>query len=386
MKRYVRIFAMVLGLAALSAAGFIFVYVRPLAVEVARWEEDVPIQVYGLGTVEARIASDVGFEVDNTLIELDADHGDRVAKGEVLARLHQREQEARVAKAAAAVSQAEADLQRARAQVEEAEAVLAQRRQVNWRKQELVKQRVVSVEAAEEAQTDVDVAAAQLAVARSEVGVAEAALADARAAYRLEQVMLEHHTLFAPYDAVVVERHKELGTVLASGERVFTLVDPDTVWVLAYVDEARAGGLQIGQPAEIRLRSLPGQVFPAHVVRIGIESDRVSEERRVYVAFERIPANFHLNEQAEALITTARLEHALLVPQTAVERFDGTSGRVWTVENGRLGRREARFGRRMLDGRLELVDGLPEDAEVIVGSPFGLREGRQAAVAREVAS
>jgi HlyD family secretion protein len=373
-------------LAALAAAGFFFLYMRPLAVEVVQLEEDVPIQVYGLGTVEARIASDVGFEVDNTLVELDADHGDRVAKGEVLARLHQREQEARVAKAAAAVSQAEADLQRARAQVEEAEAVLAQKRQVNWRKQELVKQRVVSVEAAEEAQTDVDVAAAQLAVAGSEVGVAEAALADARAAYRLEHVMLEHHTLFAPYDAVVVERHKELGTVIASGERVFTLVDPDTVWVLAYVDEARAGGLQIGQPAEIRLRSLPGQVFPAHVVRIGIESDRVSEERRVYVAFERIPANFHLNEQAEALITTARLEHALLVPQTAVERFDGTSGRVWTVENGRLGRREARFGRRMLDGRLELVDGLPEDAEVIVGSPFGLREGRQAAVTREVAS
>lgn len=386
MTPYLRALAIVVGLAALGAAVFLFLFLRPLAVEVARLEEDVPVQVYGLGAVEARIASDVGFEVGNTLVELDADHGDRVAKGQVLARLHQREQEARVAKAAAAVSQAEADLKRARAQVEEAEAVLAQKRQVNWRKQELVKQHVVSVEAAEEAQTDVDVAAAQLAVARSEVAVAEAALADARAAHRLEQVMLEHHTLIAPYDAVVVERHKELGTVLAPGERVFTLVDPDTVWVLAYVDEARAGGLQIDQPAEIRLRSLPGQVFPGHVVRIGIESDRVSEERRAYIAFDRIPDEFHLHEQAETLITTARLEHALLVPQTAVEGFDGTSGMVWTVEDGRLGRREARFGRRTLDGRLELVDGLPEDAEVVVGWPFGLREGRQATVTTEAAS
>lgn len=386
MKRYLRALAIVAGLAALGAAVFLFLFLRPLAVEVARLEEDVPVQVYGLGTVAARIVSDVGFEVDNTLVELDADHGDRVAKGEVLARLHQREQEARVAKAGAAVSQAEADLKRARARVEEAEAVLAQKRQVNWRKQELVKQHVVSVEAAEEAQTDVDVAAAQLAVARSEVAVAEAALADARAAHRLEQVMLEHHTLTAPYDAVVVERHKELGTVLAPGERVFTLVDPDTVWVLAYVDEARAGGLQVGQPAQIRLRSLPDQVFPGQVVRIGIESDRVSEERRVYIAFERIPANFHLNEQAEALITTARLEHALLVPQTAVEGFDGTSGRVWTVEDGRLGRREARFGRRTLDGRLELAGGLPEGAKVVVDLPSGLREGRQATVTGEAAS
>lgn len=249
-----------------------------------------------------------------------------------------------------------------------------------------MKQDVVSVETAEEAQTDVDVAAAQLAVARSEVAVAEAALADARAAHSLEQVMLEHHTLSAPYDALVVERRKELGTVLAPGERVFTLIDPDTVWVLAYVDEARSGGLRVGQPAQIRLRSLPRQTFPGHVARIGIESDRVSEERRIYIGFDRIPDDFHLHEQAEALITTARLERSLLVPQTAVDKFDGRSGLVWTVEDGRLVRREARFGRRTLDGRLELVDGLPKDAEVVVGLPFGLREGRQAAVASEVTS
>lgn len=386
MKRHVRILAVVLGLATLAVAGFLFLYMRPLGVEVARIEKDVPIQVYGLGTVEGRVVSDLGFEVANTLSELHVDHGDPVDEGQVLARLHQTEQQAQVAKSAAAVTQAEADLKRARARVEEAEAVLAQKRQVNWRKQELVRQDVVSVEVAEEAQTDVDVAAAQLAVARSEVAVTEAVLANARAEHELEQVMLEHHTLVAPHDGIVVERHKELGTVLAPGERVFTLVDPDTVWVLVYVDEARAGDLRVGQPAEIRLRSLPRRVFSGHVARIGIESDRVSEERRVYIAFDRIPEDFHLHEQAEAVITTARLEHALLVPQTAVEGFDGTSGMVWSVEDGRLVRREARFGSRTLDGRLELVGGLPEEGEVVSNRPFGLREGRWATTAGEAAS
>jgi HlyD family secretion protein len=386
MKRYVRIFAVVLGLVALGAAGLAFVYVRPLAVEVARWEEDVPVQVYGLGTVEARIVSDMAFEVDNTLVELHADHGDRVAKGDVLARLHQEEQEARVAKAAAERSRTAADLEMAQARVEQAAAVLAQKQQANRRRQGLVGRGGVSEEEAEAAQTEEAVAGAELVVARSDVAVAEAELANAQAQLRLEQVMLEHYTLTAPYDAIVVERHKELGTVLAPGERVFTLADPDTVWVLAYVDEARAGGLRVGQPAQIQLRSLPSRTFRGHVARIGIESDRVSEERRVYIAFDRIPDDFHLHEQAEALITTARLERSLLVPQTAVEKFDGTSGMVWTVEDGRLARHEARFGRRTLDGRLELVDGLREDAEVVVDLPFGLREGRRATVASEAAS
>jgi HlyD family secretion protein len=122
------------------------------------------------------------------------------------------------------------------------------------------------------------------------------------------------------------------------------------------------------------------------VTRIGIESDRVSEERRLFIAFDRIPEDFHLHEQAEALITTARLEHALLVPQTAVEGFDGTSGMVWTVEDGLLVRREARFGRRTLEGRLEIVNGLPEDAAVVADLPFGLREGRRATTTGEAAS
>lgn len=386
MRRHFRRAAVVLGLAALGVAGFLFLYLRPHAVEVVRWEEDVPIQVYGLGTVEGRIVSEVGFEVGNTLIELHADHGDLVAKGDVLARLHQTEQEARVAKAAATVSQAAADLESARARVARAEAVLAQRETVNQRRQELVTRKVVSVEAAEEAQMEVQVAAAEVAVAESEVAVAEAALADAQAAHRLEQVMLEHHTLVAPYDAVVVERRKELGTVLAPGERVFTLVDPNTVWMLAYVDEARAGGLEVGQPAEIRLRSLPRQRFPGQVARIGIESDRVSEERRVYVAFERIPEDFHLHEQAEVLITTARLDEALLVPQVAVEGFDGSRGIVWTVQEGRLARHEVGFGERSLDGRLAIADDLPAGAQVVAEPSGGLREGRRAVVVDGAAS
>src|SRR3546814_2000313 len=74
---------------------------RPLPVEVVRTTDRVPVEVFGLGTVEARILSRVGFEVGAALVELTADHGDRVKQGEVLARLHSGEQEARVAKAKA---------------------------------------------------------------------------------------------------------------------------------------------------------------------------------------------------------------------------------------------------------------------------------------------
>ncbi|HRY24902.1 MAG: efflux RND transporter periplasmic adaptor subunit [Geminicoccaceae bacterium] len=379
-SRLVRLLLALLALGATALAIFLFVFMRPLPVEVARPASQVPIEVFGLGTVEARILSEIGFEVGAALVELNADHGDRVRQGDILARLHGAEQEARVARARAGVVNAEAAVQRMDAAVGRAEAVLAQRAQTNRRRRELVARQAISIETAEEAEMEEAVARAELAVASSDVDVAEAALDDARAQLQMEQVLLEHHVLKAPYDAIVVARHRELGYVLDPGEPLFTLVAPETVWTLAYVDEARAGGLRVGQPALVHLRSRPHEMLQGHVTRIDIESDRVSEERRVYVACDQCPESFHLGEQAEVFITTTVLESALLVPEIAVEHFDGTRGTVWTVEDGVLHRRAVTFGERTLDSRLAVSDGLPAGAEVVSTLRPGLREGRRARV------
>ena len=87
----------------------------------------MPIQVFGLGTVEAQTVSRIGFETAGTLVELHADHGDSVKAGTLLARLHSREQEARVAQARAAVAQAQAGIEQAESAVEKAEVVLKQK-------------------------------------------------------------------------------------------------------------------------------------------------------------------------------------------------------------------------------------------------------------------
>jgi HlyD family secretion protein len=213
--------------------------------------------------------------------------------------------------------------------------------------------------------------------------VARAAIRDVQAQEQLESVTLDLHTLTAPYQARVILRQKELGTALAPGEPVFTLVDCKTIWVLAYIDESKAGEIMVGQLAEIVLRSLPGRRFQGRIERIEIESDRVNEERRVDVAFDQIPWDYHLGEQAEVHITVIRLPQALLIPEAAVDDLKSGWGIVWTVENGRLVRREVTFGHRMLDGRIEILGGIPDGASVLASLPTGLRVGRAAVVGEQ---
>jgi HlyD family secretion protein len=369
-------------LGAVGGAAWTF-YFRPITVQVAQTARDVSVQVFGLGTVEARITSKIGFKASGVLVDLRADVGNRVAKGTVLARLDDREQQARVARAKAAAEQAQANLQKAMASVDKAKANYANAKNINTRRQALLQSQNTSVEQADISKAAEEATQADVDLAESEVAVARAAISDAKAQGQQEAATLDFHTLTSPYDAMVTARLKELGSALGAGEPVFTLIDPQQVWVLAYIDESKAGEIQIGEPAEIVLRSLPGQRFRGKVARIEPESDRVNEERRVEVAFDQLPDNFHLGEQAEVYITTVRLSQALLVPEAAIMGLRKSQGTVWTIEDGQLQQREVTLGHRLLDGRYEITGGAPDNANVIVQLGSGFRVGRAAGITQK---
>ena len=80
------------------------------------------------------------------------------------------------------------------------------------------------------------------------------------------------------------------------------------------------------------------------MARIGIESDRVNEERRVWLTCADCPAEMFLGEQAEVRILTGTRGTALMVPEVAITGFDGFRGQVWTVQDGRLVLSDLRMG------------------------------------------
>jgi HlyD family secretion protein len=326
------------------------------------------------------VQSNVGVRVAGVLVALNADQGDRVQAGQVLAKLDARDVEAQLALASAGIAQARANIERANADVLSASATLVNAKAVSARRTSLAAKGYSSQEEVQTNESAVRVAAANLTAAQSGVVVAEAALDSAKAQEAYELATLANYTLYAPYDAWIVSRNLELGSMPSPGQAVFTLVATHTVWVLAYVDERLAGQLSNGQPAEIILRSNPGKPIPGHVERIDIQSDTVNEERLVDVAFDHVPDNIHLNEQAEVVITTGVLPSAVLVQPAVVQDLQGGKGTIWTVEQGRLARRPVTFGPALLDGSLPILDGLPADAAVVAAAVSGLRVGRAARV------
>ena len=377
-----RLILIAIGAVLVAAAGAISwsAYLRPIKVQVAVVQRDVPVEVFGLGTVEARVTSRVGFKVSGVLVDIRADVGDRVRKGAILARLDDREQSARVARTKAAIEQTEATLQKATAGLAKAQANFANAKSISERRQQLVQSSITSVETADTAKNAQAAALADVNLASSDIAVARAAISDAKAQQQQETATLDFHTLTAPYDAMIITRTKELGSALGTGEPVFTLIDPKSVWVLAFIDESKAGEIQVGARVEIVLRSRPNRRLTGKVARIEPESDRVNEERRVAIAFDRLPDDFNLGEQTEVHITTVKLPQALLAPEAAITGLGKNRGTVWTVEDGRLQRHSVTFGHRLLDGRYEVTDGIPDQAQLVVQLRGGMRVGRSVTV------
>jgi len=231
-------------LALATSGGYYVRVMREIPVRVAAPQENVEVRVFGIGTVEAQVLSKVGFQVGGKLVSIHADQGDFVATGAPLAKLDDQSQRAKLLKSEATRRQVAANVVKVRAQRDRAEAAYQQKKNVNLRRQTLVSRGTVSQEAAEDTQAAEAIAHSDLKVVEADAAIATVLEDDAAAQRKLDAVVLAQHELTAPFDARVIARHKEVGSIANAGEAVFTLIAPQSIWVRAYVDERWRGAWQ----------------------------------------------------------------------------------------------------------------------------------------------
>lgn len=385
----VRFFKLTAGFTCIAAMAFGAAYWRnagEIPVRVALVEHDVEVRVFGIGTLEAQIVSKVGFQVGGRVATIDADQGEFVQAGRLLAKLDDSAQRAKLRRSDASKRQAAANLLKVQALLKRSEAIYQQKKNINNRRKTLADRGTVSQEAADDAHTAEEMARNDVKVFEAEAAIAAVQQDDATAQHRLDGVVEKQHELLAPFDARVIARHKELGSIVTAGEPVFTLIAPESVWVRTFVDESQAGGLAVGQTAFVRLRSQSDRLVETEVVRIDQENDRQTEERRVYVRCRSCGPQHQLRflgERAEVEIVKRVIPSGLFVPLRLVDGYDGRTGTIWVLREGRLARQRVELADRLLDGRIHIKTELPANVSVVIDDSGVLREGRAARAAAD---
>jgi RND family efflux transporter MFP subunit len=307
--------------------------------ETVQWSERVTASGPVLAWQEAIIGAEIGGV---RLVELQANIGDRVKKGDLLARLSDEmlladvhQQQASFDESAARYKEAEENAQRA-AKIKDSGVLSAQEsRQFS--------------NAAE--------------IAKAQMGSADARLESAKLKLRYTQIV-------APDDGLISARNATVGTVAQVGAEMFRLIRQDKLEWRAELNDAQLQQVRIGQ--RVKVRSGANDVVQGEVIRISPSVDMTTRNGYVYIALSE-NKTLRAGTFTEGEFELGRSD-ALTLPQSAVVIRDGYTYVYRVGEDARVTQTKVTIGRRQGD-RVEVSTGLAPDAAVVASGTGFLNDG-----------
>lgn len=309
---------------------FIFInriYFAPISVQKYVVKKGaITAEVMGTGTLEARVKATISAKISGLLSEVLVDQGDRVTKGQLLAKLDDGDLKEQVEVAKAEVVATKAGVDRTGADIISAQAIAMNARNLYNRKISLAKQKITSEEDLDNATQQRDVAEAQLRRAELAKIEIERQVLKAEDSLRYYQEKLADTQICAPFDGLIIRRDLDPGTVIVPGSSILQIISTDQMWISAWVDETTMDSLAIGQPARVVFRSEPKKSYKGTVARISPLADRETREFMVDVLVNELPKTWAVGQRAEVYIKTVSKDNALLAPLSAIIWQKGKPG------------------------------------------------------------
>jgi len=289
----------VAAVAALLVAGVVLLVLQrhAVSIETAYVSQLFPTQSFTLlnasGYVVAQRKAAVAAKTTGRLEWLGVEEGSRVASGQIIARLENKDLEA-------AVRQNEAAVQNAKSVLEQARAELVDADQAFRREKELLKEGIV-------AKSEYDAADARYKKAVAGVAGAESGIRSATAALRGASVNYDYSLIRAPFGAVVLTKNADVGDLITplgaaanAKAAVVTIADLGSLEVEADVSESNLAVVKVEQPCEITLDALPNARFRGVVHTIVPTADRTKASVMVKVRF--VDSDSHILPEMSAKV------------------------------------------------------------------------------------
>lgn len=223
------------------------------------------------GRIEAQSVA-VATKYAGRVTEMLAAEGEMVEAGAILARMDDRDMQAQLLGAKAAVLRAQAALRVAEAGVMQAESALAVATTNRERVAKLNADGHAAQSVLDDAENALTAASASRAMAEAQVADAKALIEVAEAQVAQIEVALDDLTIRAPIRGRVLYRLREPGEVMAAGASIFTLLDLGDVWMNLYLPAGAVGRLMLNDEARLILDPVPHYVIPARVTFISPEA------------------------------------------------------------------------------------------------------------------
>ncbi|ODS31928.1 MAG: putative transporter protein [Candidatus Scalindua rubra] len=307
-------------------------------------------------------------KVSGYLEEIQFDKGDWVKEGDVIARIAVPELENELEKKQAELTQCDAEVVRAQAEFKLRKTIHNRLVKVQAESKDMVSQEQV-----DEAEGNLEVARAELALAKSRTDVALSKI-------ERTKTFLNYALIKAPFSGVITNRWVDPGALIqvatTSQEEKASLVhlmDMNTIRVQVHVPEPDTPFIKMGKRARLTIDELPGKVFESDISRFSWALARGTRTMLVEIDFTNdrhflrpgmfakvnIELEAHDNAMtilAEALIMEKKKKYVYIVKEDKVKKVLVKTG----FDDGII---------------VEILDGLNVDDKVIIAGKQMVSEG-----------
>lgn len=325
------------------------------------------------GSMVARDEVLVSPEVDGLqIVEILAEEGDKVAAGQILARLSRTTLDVQKAQNEAQIARAEAVIAQSNAQIVEAEANLVAANNNFDRTKQLRTSGNVSNETFDQRDAAARAAQAKLNSSRQALAIANADLALAKAQGRDIEVKLARTQIKAPAAGTLSRRNAKLGATaaMASTEPLFRIIADGAIELEAEVAEVELPGLKLGQRVAV-LQAGSTVPLEGSIRLISPEVDRASRLGRLRVSLKG-DQPVSVGAFARGVIETGR-KTAVTLPLSAIT-YARSGPTVQSVTDGKVTTKPIKLGLAG-DGRAEIVSGVSDGETVVARAGTFVRDG-----------
>ncbi len=394
----------IFGMVAVLLLGFAFyrgwTLTRKKAVGSKTKRGEIPVQVapvlarpltYSVsltGDILPQMQVEIFPKISGYLERIDVQLGDSVRKGQVIAQIDRtdylqklRETEARVALARAQLAEIEAgprseEIRQAEEAVRSARSRFEHARLQRERMEGLFKREVISKKEMDLSEMEYTVAEAQLASAqehlkllregaRQEVREAtRARLGEMEALLAQDRIRLSYTEITAPFSGEISRKFVEAGALVSPSTPIVSLVQTETVKVVAHILEKDIPLLKPGMRARIRPESYPGKVFEGKVVRIGSSLDPITRTLQAEIEIPNPGRLLKPSMFARIDILLLEKPRTLVVPRHAILYSDGSKA-IFLLKGDQAIRQPVVTGFEQ-DDYVEILQGVSEGDQVIV--------------------
>lgn len=326
------------------------------------------------GSVVARDEILVAPEVDGlAIVELLAQEGDKVAQGQVLARLSRVTLDVQKVQNDAQIARAEALVAQAKAQIAEADANLVQANNAFDRTKSLRESGNASIEMFDQRAAAARSGEARANSARQALAIASADLALAKAQGKDIAVKLARTEIKAPRAGIVSRRTARLGamaSMLPQTDPLFRIIADGAVELEAQVAEVELSKLKLGQRVAVTPAGA-NEALAGTIRLIMPEVDKASRLGRVLVALDGNPP-VAIGSFARGIIETGR-KNAVTLPLSAIT-YNRAGATVQSVKDGKVTTKPVTLG-LVGHGRAEIVSGIADGETVVARAGTFVRDG-----------